>query len=69
MSTAADVISEELDARQWPLSQLYLYSDLPLDAIRGVLYRDAAVTPAIAAGLARAFGTGAEFWLKLGEAE
>lgn len=65
MSTIADQVREELTTRGWSEAVLVWESRLPVRAVMGLLHENTPVTPAIAFGLARAFGTNVQVWLGL----
>ena len=58
-------VHEEMAARGWRWKDLMERSGLHLDEIAEVIYWGYPMTAHVAAGLARAFGTSAQFWLNL----
>ncbi|HEY9758814.1 MAG TPA: hypothetical protein V6C97_26840 [Oculatellaceae cyanobacterium] len=58
------IVERELEARGWNLKTLIEYSGLSLEAVKGIV-EGKALTDVEAQGLARAFGSTPEFWIKL----
>ena len=58
-------IKEEMDARGWTMNELARRMDFGLSIVKGLCKGERRVTRLTAEALDRAFGTGAEVWLKL----
>lgn len=58
-------VIEELEVRGWTLTYLSQRSGLPLSTLYELIAADKPVDREIAEGLAKAFGTGPEFWINL----
>lgn len=59
-------IADEIRERRWTLAHLSDRSGIPYDLIVNLMFRDElGPDPAIPQGLARAFGTSADYWIKL----
>lgn len=58
------IVERELEARGWNLKTLIEYSGLSLETVKGIV-EGKKLTEADAHGLACAFGTAPEFWMKL----
>jgi addiction module HigA family antidote len=60
-----DVVCEEILARNWHIREVAERAGTDVLTIAQVLLETHPITPDIAAGLARAFGTSAKLWLGL----
>jgi plasmid maintenance system antidote protein VapI len=63
----AEFIKEEMKARGWNETDLAIHGELTVSLVVDLLFGSVRVTPTIARGLAKAFGTGPELWLNLEE--
>lgn len=63
--SAGSYVADEIDARGWTITDLASASGIDGSVLRALIDETAAVTPAIASGLARAFGTSETVWLNL----
>lgn len=60
-----DILREEMEAREWSQADLAHILGRPIQVVNEILQGRKAITPETALGLARTFGTSAEFWLNL----
>ena len=62
-----DFVKEEMGARGWSMETLIEVSQLDRQLLEEVIAGHRSITPIIALGLSRAFGTGRQVWLNLNE--
>ena len=60
-----EFIREELEARGWTQGDLAVILGRPIQIVNGIVNGKKIVTPETAKALGAAFGTSAEFWMKL----
>ena len=60
-----DIVREEMYERNWGYSELAWYSEIHPLTLFELLHKKAPLTPEIAEGLAKAFGTSIEMWVGL----
>ncbi len=62
------VIHEELEERGWTQQDLADIMEMSIGRVNGIITARRSMTTKMAIGLGAAFGTGPQFWMKMGNA-